>query len=50
MRPNVIKEKSFQFAVNTMNICKSIQEKNHEFILTKQLDRIITCHLLYYRK
>ena len=39
MRANVIKEKSFQFAVNTVNMFKSIQEKNREFILTKQFVR-----------
>ena len=39
MRQNVIKEKSFQFAVNAVNLFKTIQEQRREFVLTKQFLR-----------
>ena len=39
MKDNVIKSKSFQFAVNTVNMYKEILQKKHEFILSKQLVR-----------
>jgi four helix bundle protein len=39
MKENVIKEKSFLFAVNAVNLSKTIQENKHEFILSKQFIR-----------
>jgi four helix bundle protein len=39
MRENVIKTKSFQFAVNTVNAYKSLQEEKREYILSKQFVR-----------
>jgi four helix bundle protein len=39
MKDNVIRSKSFQFAVNTVNMYKEIQQKKHEFILSKQFVR-----------
>ena len=39
MKENVIKTKSFQFAVNTVNLYKEIQLKKHEFVLSKQFVR-----------
>jgi four helix bundle protein len=39
MKDNVIKTKSFLFAVNTVNMYKGIQQKKHEFILSKQFVR-----------
>ena len=39
MKDNVIKTKSFQFAVNTVNMYKEIQQTKHEFILSKQFVR-----------
>jgi four helix bundle protein len=39
MKENVIRTKSFQFAVNTVNLYKEIQQKNHEFVLSKQFVR-----------
>lgn len=36
-RVSIIEEKSFQFALNTIQIVKKIQEDKKEFILTKQL-------------
>jgi four helix bundle protein len=39
MKDNVIRTKSFQFAVNTVNMYKEIQQTKHEFILSKQFVR-----------
>ena len=39
MKENVIRSKSFQFAVNTVNMFKEIQQTKHEFILSKQFVR-----------
>jgi four helix bundle protein len=39
MKDNVIRVKSFQFAVNAVNMYKEIQLKKHEFILSKQFVR-----------
>ena len=36
---NVIEEKSFQFAVRTVKLCKYLQESRKEYILSKQLMR-----------
>jgi four helix bundle protein len=37
MKENVIRIKSFQFAINTVNLFKKLQEVKREFILSKQL-------------
>jgi four helix bundle protein len=37
MKDNVIKTKSFQFAVATVKLYKDIQQMKHEFILSKQM-------------
>jgi four helix bundle protein len=39
MKDNVIRSKSFQFAVNTVKMYKEIMHKKHEFILCKQFVR-----------
>jgi four helix bundle protein len=39
MKENVIKVKSFQFAVETVNMYKKIQKTKNEFILSKQFVR-----------
>jgi len=39
MKQNIIKDKSFQFAVETVNLFKTLQEKKREFILSKQFVR-----------
>jgi len=39
MKENVIKTKSFQFAVNAVFMFKGLQETKREFILSKQLLR-----------
>ena len=39
MKENVIKTKSFQFAVETVKLYKEIQQTKHEYILSKQLLR-----------
>jgi four helix bundle protein len=39
MKPNIIKEKSFQFAIDVVNLSKSIQSRNKEFILSNQFLR-----------
>lgn len=37
-----IKKRTFQFALETLLLCKKIQESDREFILTKQLIRSAT--------
>jgi four helix bundle protein len=39
MKENVIKTKSFQFAVNTVKMFKSLQDAKREFIISKQFIR-----------
>jgi four helix bundle protein len=39
MKDNVIQEKSFAFAVQTVNLFKSIKERHREFVLSKQFLR-----------
>jgi four helix bundle protein len=39
MKENVIRTKSFQFAVNTVLMFKSLQEVKREFIISKQFVR-----------
>ncbi|MBS2098640.1 four helix bundle protein [Carboxylicivirga linearis] len=36
---NIIKEKSFAFAVDIVNTCRNIQTEQKEFIITKQVIR-----------
>ena len=36
MKENVIRSKSFQFAVNAVNVFKNLQEVKREFIISKQ--------------
>lgn len=38
-----IKERSFDFALNTIRACKYLKEKHREFIITNQLFRSATC-------
>jgi len=38
MKPNPLKDKSFQFALETFNICKLLDEK-HEYVVSKQLKK-----------
>lgn len=38
-KPNVIKDKSFAFAVQIVNICKYLIENRKEFVISKQLLR-----------
>ncbi|HEX2396192.1 MAG TPA: four helix bundle protein [Bacteroidales bacterium] len=39
MKPNLIKEKSFHFAVAVVNLSKTIQSRDREFVLSKQFLR-----------
>jgi len=39
MKENVVKEKSFRFAVNMVMLFKTIQESKREFVISKQLLR-----------
>jgi four helix bundle protein len=39
MKKNLVREKSFQFAIRVVNLYKHIQEKKHEYVLSKQLLR-----------
>ncbi|MGA1977582.1 MAG: four helix bundle protein [Bacteroidales bacterium] len=39
MANNIVKEKSFEFAVKIVKLVKSVQEEKKEFLLTKQLVR-----------
>jgi four helix bundle protein len=41
MKENILKTKSYSFALQTINICRKLQE-NKEFILSKQLLRSAT--------
>ena len=34
---NIIQDKSFRFAVRTVNLCRYLQTEQKEFVLTKQL-------------
>ena len=37
MRENIIKDKSFAFAVRIVKLCRYLQESKKEFVLSKQL-------------
>ena len=39
MSENVVSEKSFQFAVRIVNLCRYLNEEKHEYVLSKQLLR-----------
>ena len=39
MESNAIVEKSFEFAVRIVNLCKFLRNEHHEYILSKQLMR-----------
>ena len=39
---NIIEEKSFSFAVESVRLCSQIQKEHQQFILTKQLFRCST--------
>jgi|SRR5574344_825416 four helix bundle protein len=39
MKKNIVKEKSFAFALRIVNVCKYLQSEKKEFILSKQLLR-----------
>ena len=41
MKQNIIKEKSFMFAVRIVNLCKILKQRN-EFVLSRQLLRSAT--------
>ncbi len=36
---NVIEEKSFEFAVHIVKLCKYLREEKHEYVLSKQILR-----------
>lgn len=38
-RPNVVKDKSFLFAVRIVRLCRWLQQSQREFVLSKQLLR-----------
>ena len=39
MKPNALKDKSLDFAIQIVNTCRKIQNNQKEYILTKQLIR-----------
>ncbi|WP_343747102.1 four helix bundle protein [Fluviicola sp.] len=41
-KPFDIKERSFQFALDCLKLCKTISDNHQEFIMTKQLSRSAT--------
>lgn len=42
MKPKDIKERTFEFALQTLKLCKSIADNEREYIITKQLSRSST--------
>ncbi len=42
MKPKDIKERSFEFALETLKFCKIIADNEREYIITKQLSRSAT--------
>ncbi len=50
MKENVIKTKSFHFAIRIVNTCKVLVTKQHEFIMSKQLTRSGTAVGALYRE
>lgn len=39
MKENIVKEKSYLFAIRIVNLCKYLSEEKKEFVLSKQLLR-----------
>lgn len=39
MKENLLKEKSFQFAIRIVNLCKYLKKENQKYILSKQVIR-----------
>lgn len=39
MKQNIVKEKSFAFAIRIINLYKQLTEKNKEYVLSKQMLR-----------
>ena len=39
MEDNIVVEKSFEFAVRIVNLCKFLRTEHHEYILSKQVMR-----------
>ena len=39
MSENAVFDKSFQFAVRIVNLCRYLNEEKHEYVLSKQLLR-----------
>jgi len=37
MKPNIIKEKSFDFAINIVNLYKDLSQNKKEFVMSRQL-------------
>ena len=50
MRRNIVKEKSFGFAVRVVNLCKILSGERKEFVLSKQLLRSGTAVGALYRE
>jgi len=50
MRPNILKDKSFAFAVRIVNMCKFLSDNKKEFILSKQVLRSGTAIGALYRE
>ncbi|MEP6674795.1 MAG: four helix bundle protein [Ferruginibacter sp.] len=39
MKENLLKEKSFQFSIRIVNLCKYLKKENQEYILSRQVIR-----------
>jgi four helix bundle protein len=50
MKPNALKDKSLEFAIQVVNTCRKIQSREKEYILTKQLIRSGTAIGALYRE
>ena len=50
MKPNILKDKSFAFAVRIVNMCKFLSDNKKEFILNKQVLRSGTAIGALYRE
>lgn len=50
MKPNILKDKSFLFAVRIINMCKFLSDNKKEFILNKQVLRSGTAIGALYRE
>lgn len=47
---NILRDKSFEFAVRIVNLCRFLNEEMHEFVLSKQLIRSGTAIGALYRE